>query len=60
MLLPVPVCKYFQMPATCTITRFTEVHSVFAKFSVTDEGVHSYVYNMAAPCKFCSIIMSLG
>ena len=47
MLSPVPVCKYFRI--LTTITRLTDfqVHSVFAIFNVTDEGVHSYVYNMA-------------
>ena len=47
MLSPVRFCKYFR-------TRSTDfkAHTVFAIFSVTDEGVHSFVYSMVVPCKF--------
>ena len=41
MLSPVPVCKYMYFRIPTTISWFTDlqVHSVFAIFSVTDEGV---------------------
>ena len=39
MLSPVPVCKYFRIRTTITWFTDLQVHSVFAIFSVTDEGV---------------------
>ena len=43
MLSPVPVSKYFRIPTMITWFTDFQVHSVFAIFSVTKEGVQ-WVY----------------